>query len=183
MNFNDGNVFFLTDFDESMESDIVVPLIREIQKQRLYRDGRIDLHINSGGGYRHLAYQLIDLIEIAKREEITVRTIVPSVAFSAGSFVAIAGTPGERYIARGAHHLIHYGSVGSEETTVRQIGRSADMKKRLMKDVLTHYKTYADVPDLEDKISDDGYFIPANKCIKYGLADYYTDELDIGYAE
>jgi ATP-dependent protease ClpP protease subunit len=184
LNFNDGNVFFLTDFDDTMESSIVLPLIREIQKQREYKHGRIDLYINSFGGYRHLAYQLVDLIEIAKREEVTVRTIVPNVAFSAGSFLAIAGTPGERYISRHGMHLIHYGTAGgSNEETIRQVERTAKVKKELMKDVVRHYSTYSDVPDLEDNISDDGFVVPAKKCIKYGLADAYTDTLDIGYAE
>lgn len=117
---NEGNVFFVGDFDDSAERELVIPLAKEIQKQRLLRDGRIDLYINSFGGYAHLVSHLTSLVEIAKREGIVVRTIVPSVAFSAGSMLAITGTVGERYIEKSGEHLIHYGSTGSVETTPTQ---------------------------------------------------------------
>src|SRR5690348_1190487 len=102
----EDNVFFIGDFDDSLEQQITVPLIQEIKKQRELRDGQIDLHINSFGGYAHLVMNLVELVELAKRDGITVRTIVPSVAFSAGSMLAICGSTGERYIARTAEHLV-----------------------------------------------------------------------------
>jgi ATP-dependent protease ClpP protease subunit len=181
LNVREGNVFFLTDFDDNMEGNIVLPMIKEIQKQREYRDGRLDLHINSWGGYSHLVDQLVELVEIAKREEITVRTIVPAVAFSAGSMLAITGTPGERYIARNANHLIHYGFTGSAETTPLQIERFHAWKKADFANVIKHYNKYSSVPDIEEHLKDDGFFVKASDCIKWGLADKYMDKFDIGF--
>jgi ATP-dependent protease ClpP protease subunit len=180
VNYNDGPVFYLTDFDDAMEGNIVVALTREIQAQRMFKKGHIDLWINSFGGYGHLVDHLIELVEIAKRDGVKVRTMVPAVAFSAGSMLAIAGTPGERYISRGGEHLIHYGSIGSVETTPEQIARFTAYKTRNFKAALSHYKKYANVPDLDNHMLDDGFFVPAQKALKWKLADQYLDKLDIG---
>lgn len=182
MNFNDDNVFFLADFDDNMEANIVLPLTREIQKQRQLKNGRIDLYINSFGGYRHLVFQLISLVELAKREGITVRTIVPDIAYSAGSILAVTGTPGERYIERTAEHLIHYGQTGSAESTPEQVERNYIQKQQGFKKILDHYQkhTKIDRADLDQLMNDDSAYIPANKCIKWGLADKYMEKFDIG---
>lgn len=181
MNWNEGNVFILNDFDDNMEGSIVLPLTLEVQKQSKLRDGQIDLYVNSFGGFAHLVFHLIELVEIAKRNDVVVRTIVPSVAFSAGSMIAVTGTPGERYIARNGEHLLHYGrSMGSAEETPKQIERWSAYKARDFKNTLAHYGKYAKVPNLDTEMMDDGFFVPAAKCIRFGLADKYLDKLDIG---
>ena len=180
INSHDGNIFFLTDFDDNMEGDIILPLIKEIQVQRLRRNGRIDLYINSFGGYRHLAFQMISLVENAKREGIVVRTIVPDAAYSAGSILAVTGTPGERYVERTAEHLIHYGFTGSAESTPEQVERNYAQKNEGFKKILTHYRKYTNIPDIEAKMNDDSFYIPATKCIKWGVADKYMEKFDIG---
>lgn len=181
MNWNEGNVFILNDFDDTMEGNVVMPLTLEVQKQSKLRDGQIDLYINSFGGYVHLVNHIIELVEIAKRNDVIVRTIVPSAAFSAGSMLAITGTPGERYIARDAEHLIHYGTaMGTREETPKQVERWSQYKTRDFKRSLVHYQKYANVPNLDVEMMDDGWFIPAAKCIKYKLADKFMDKFDIG---
>lgn len=183
MNWNEGNVFILNDFDDSMESSIVLPLTTEVKKQSNRRDGQLDLYVNSFGGFTHLVYHIIELVEIAKRNDVIVRTIVPSVAFSAGSMLAITGTPGERYIAKGAEHMIHYGrTLGTQEETPKQVERMAEYKARDFKNLYKHYEKYIDVEGLKlsTEMLDDGFFIPSNKCIKHKLADKYLDKFDIG---
>lgn len=181
MNWNEDHIFILNDFDDSMESSVVLPLTLEIQKQSQLKNGQIDLYINSFGGYAHLVSHMIELVELAKRNDVVVRTIVPSVAFSAGSMLAVAGTPGERYIARDGEHLIHYGrTMGTAEETPKQIERYAAWKARGFKSSIAHYEKYSKVPNLDIEMMDDGYFVPANKCIKFGLADKYMDKFDIG---
>lgn len=180
---NDGNTFFIGDFDDNAEQQLVIPLTKEIQRQARYRDGRIDLWINSFGGYAHLVDHLTELVEVAKRAEVVVRTIVPSIAFSAGSMLAITGTPGERYIARSGNHLIHYGSTGSVETTPLQADRFHAWKKADFDNTVKHYEKYSDVPNIRQHVADDGFFVPAAKCIKWGLADKYLDKFELGRDE
>lgn len=176
---HEDNVFFIGDVDDSLERDIIMPLTTEIAKQSKEKEGRIDLYINSNGGYGHLAYHMIELVEAAKRQGVIVRTIVANSAFSAGSMLAITGSPGERYISRTGSHLIHYGSIASFEQTPQQIERYNKWKKKFFSDNVAHYKKYSDVPDLEQHISDDGFFVTAAEAIKWGLADKYMDKLEV----
>jgi ATP-dependent protease ClpP protease subunit len=179
VNKNEGNVFLIGDFDDSMEGDIIIPFIRQIQHQTRLVDGRIDLYINSFGGYAHLAFQLISLVEMAKRENIIVRTIVPDVAYSAGSLLAVTGSPGYRFIERKANHLVHYGTAGgSNESTPEQLQRIFEEKGRHFKKMRQHYLDYTNIPpeELDRLMNDDMAFIPAAKCIRWGMADGYMDK-------
>jgi ATP-dependent protease ClpP protease subunit len=174
-----GNRFFIGDFDDELESGIVIPLTKEIAKQTESSEGYIDLYINSMGGYAHLVGHLVELVELAKRHGVIVRTIVPSMAFSAGSILAITGSPGERYIGKNAEHLIHYGQIASFESTPQQVERYRKWKDRYFKSTVAHYKKYSNIPNLDQEILDDGWFVPAKDCLKYGLADKYTDKFAI----
>ncbi len=177
-NYED-NVFFIGDFDDNLERDIIIPLTLEIKNQTKQANGKIDLYINSMGGYGHLLFHMIELLEMAKRNGVTVRTIVTDSAFSAGSMLAIAGSPGERYIARTASHLVHYGSIASFEQTPEQIERYRKWKTRFFSNNVSHYKKYSNIPNLEEHIKDDGFFVTAAEAIKWGMADKYTDKLEL----
>ena len=172
-------MFFIGDFDDALEQQVIVPLTMEIQKQAELKKGRIDLYINSCGGYLHLVNHLTELVEIAKGQGIVVRTIVPDIAYSAGSMLAITGTPGERYIGRRAEHLVHYGQIMSFETTEEQVDRFTAHKKRMFKGNYDHYEKYAKIPDLSQKMLDDGYFVTAAQAIKFKMADKYMEKLVI----
>lgn len=175
----EDNVFYLNQFDEAMEHEIVIPLTMEIKKQAELKDGRIDLYINSPGGYIFLMQHIVELVENAKASGIVVRTIVPEMAYSAGSMVAIAGTLGERYIGRRAEHLAHYGESMTFQTTPLQAERFAEAVQRNFKNNLAHYKKYCDIPNIDSQMLDDGFFVPAAKAIKYKMADKYMDKLEI----
>lgn len=175
----EDNVFFIGDFDDGLEQQILIPLTQEIRKQSEYKDGRIDLYINSCGGYLHLVNHMTELVELAKSNGVVVRTIVPDIAFSAGSMLAITGTVGERYIGKRAEHLIHYGQIMSFETTEQQIDRFTAHKKRIFKGNLDHYKKYCNVPNLDQQMLDDGFFVTAKEAIKWGMADKYIEKLEL----
>lgn len=174
-----GNQFFIGDFDDELENTLLIPLTREIAKQSKLQNGNIDLWINSMGGYAHLVMHMVELVELAKAKGVVVRTIVPNMAFSAGSVLAVTGTPGERYIARNAEHLIHYGQIASMESTPQQVERYGKWKDRYFKATVAHYKKYADIPDIDKEMLDDGWFIPAKDCLRFSLADKYIDRLEL----
>jgi ATP-dependent protease ClpP protease subunit len=176
--FSDDNRFYLLgEFGDEMKWSIIVPLTKKIEDLKKVKDASLEIYISSHGGDGYLVTHIIELLEIAKRNDIKVKTIVTSHAFSAGSMLAVVGTKGERYISRMAEHLVHYGSIGTGERTPAQIERSTDYKKRWFKLMVAHYKKYSNIPDLEEHIKDDLFFIPADKCIKWGLADKYMEEL------
>lgn len=175
---HEDNVFVIGDVDESLEQ-IIVPLVKAVAEQSKLANGRIDLWVNSYGGYTHLARNVIELMETAKRQGVIVRTIVPDVALSAGSMIAVAGSPGERYMSKDAEHLVHYGTIGAVSHTPTQAERSKAYHDRVFRRIVGHYKQYCEIPDLESKINDDGYFITAKDCKKWKLVDHFTDRLVI----
>lgn len=181
MNWNEGNTFILTDFDDNMEASLVLPLTLEVKRQSKYRDGRIDLYINSFGGYAHLVFHMISQIELAKRNGVVVRTIVPDIAYSAGSILAVTGTPGERYIEKSAEHLIHYGKQGSVETTPEQLERNHIAKTAHFKRIKQHYLNYTKIPapELDKLMSDDSAFMKGPVAVRKGLADSFMDKFEI----
>ena len=177
--FKDGNRFYiLGGFTNELNETIVVPLRKEIDVQATLLNPEIEFYINSNGGRADICLHLVSLFELAKKKGIKVKTIVPYNAYSAGSLLAVAGSKGFRYIAETAEHLIHYGTFdGYTKTTPIQIDRTADFYKRWNKTLVNHYKKYSNVPDIEEHIKDDNFWIPAKNCIKWELADKYMDEL------
>lgn len=177
--YAEGNTYIINEFDDGLQS-LLPELTHEIRLQQQLQTGYIDLWITSPGGDWHVFKHILELVEIAKRSGVIVRTIVPSIAYSAGSMLAIVGSPGHRYIARDAEHLVHYGSVGvTEESTPLQSARANAWKNQSFKQVVKHYNTYANIPNIEHHISDDLFFIPANKCKQWKLADKYIEQLEL----
>lgn len=177
--FADGNKFFiLGEFNRDMNKDIILPLTKKIEELSKTKDALIEFHINSPGGNGMVMQHIVELVEQAKAKDIIVRTIVPAYAYSAGSMLAVAGTPGERYIGHNAEHCVHYGTVyGWGETTPLQIDRNAAWKKRWFAGLLAHYKKYCAIPEVAEHIKDDSFFITAKDCIKWGVADKFMEEL------
>lgn len=177
--YRDENRFYIAgEFNKDMETGVVSPLRAEIEKQADRKHGLIELNISSNGGNAYVLVQIVELVELAKRKGIKVRTVVTSHAYSCGSMLAVTGTVGERYISRYAEHLVHYGQFdGYRKSTPLQIERDADRFRRWTKTLLEHYERYCDIPDLAEHLKDDSFWIPADNAIKWGLADKYTDEL------
>lgn len=178
--FDGKQSFYIGDFDDEMERDLIVPLTVAIRQQVLLKDGRLDFFINSNGGYASVAFTVVELMELAKAEDVVIRTIVTSAAYSGGSIVAVAGTPGYRYIAKDAKHLAHYGwaSTGGDSTPT-QVVRNSGYKSDFFKQVLGHYNKYCEIPDLETNLADDNWWIPAAKAKKWRMADHYIDRMPL----
>lgn len=174
----EGNLFYIGEVEEDLET-IFLPLTKEIEKQATLRKGRLDFYINSIGGYSHLAFHLIELMELAKARDIVVRTIVTDLAASAGSAISVAGTPGERYIAKDARALIHYGTTWSINSSLKQAERNSAADTAHFKRIVKHYEKYCEIPDLEEHISDDMWWISARDAIKWKIADKYINKLEL----
>lgn len=178
--FADDNKFYiLGEFDNVMKESLIVPLTKKINELGEKKQSAIEIYIGSHGGDGYVLVHLIELVEMAKRKGIIVKTIVTSHAFSSGSMLAVAGTKGERYISKMAEHIVHYGVIGTGyDHTPLQIERQSGYKKRWFNTIRSHYEKYCNIPDLENLMKDDNLSIPANKCLKWGLADKYMDEFN-----
>lgn len=175
--FHDNrNTFYVGDFDAQTEEMLGLPLILAAKQQAGLAGGHIDMFVNSYGGNAHVAFHIVEAMEMAKSAGVVVRTMVTSAAYSAGSIVAVAGTPGYRYIAKSAKHLAHYGFTEmGKNSTPREAQRNHGYEQEHFKQVLNHYKKYCDMPDLEHNLLEDAWYIKASDAKKWGMADQYLD--------
>lgn len=174
--YHTGNVFYVSEFDKDMTDYFMIPFYRAVEEQA-EAAGTIDMYINSYGGDTHQAFHLVSMMEIAKGHGVTVRTIVTDTAMSSGSIVSVAGSPGERYVARDASLLVHYGYVYSGEvSTPLQVQRNREHHEKHFSHILSHYEKYCSIPNLSDKMNDDNYYITGVQAKRWGMADKFLDK-------
>lgn len=174
---DDRNTFYIGEFDGDMEANLILPFTLAVRQQANIKGGRLDLFINSYGGNAHLLMHMVELVEMAKRADVVVRTMVTGAAYSAGSMLAVAGTPGERYIAKNAMHLAHYGNTGADgDETPLQAQRRHDANQLMFKQVVAHYEKYCDIPDLEANLVDDNWYITSTQARRWKMADKLLDK-------
>ncbi len=169
--YEDNNFYIYGDFDDTIATNIVPKLIKQIAEKKKVKDAKITFYISSDGGYVHALLNLLSLFEQAKKDGIIIETFVFANAYSCGSLLACAGTKGHRYIGEFAEHLCHLGSIGMHVTNDVEHEREGERVKAHFNFVRSIYKRYANIKKLEEVIHDDSYFIRGKEIISNGLAD------------
>ncbi len=176
LNFvKDGTVYIYGDFGDSIAKDVIPDLLKEVEKQKDLKKGKIKFYIDSNGGYTRYLFNLLAIIEGAKKEGIIIETYVFGYAYSCGSMLACAGTKGHRYISYLAEHLCHLGMAGNLATNDVELVRGSERVKSHFDKVRNLYRKYANLKDLEDAIQFDQHFIRGADIIENGLADHFVD--------
>jgi ATP-dependent protease ClpP protease subunit len=174
--FKDDTFYIYGLFDESIAKEIIPNLVKQINEKKNIKGSKIKFYIDSNGGYARYLYNLLSLIEQAKKEDIIVETNVYGYAYSCGSLLACAGTKGHRNVSILAEHLCHLGQAGTgsviNDTELERMGKKV---KNHFDIVRTLYKKYAKIKNLEKVLHDDCYFIRGKDIIKNGLADNIVD--------
>lgn len=172
----DNMVYIHGDFDTDINVRVLPCLINLIEKESGKKDGKIVFDIDSRGGYADVLKILLTHVEKAKSLGVIVETRCFSKAYSCGSMLAASGTKGHRFIGEFAEHLCHLGSGGLIAETDKQLDRQSERLKRHFDFVRSLYKKYAKIPNLDNVIADDCYFISGKDIIDFGLADkFYVD--------
>lgn len=176
LNFmKDNSIFIYGHFDDSIAKEVIPNLLKEIEKQKDLKEGKIKFYIDSNGGYSRYLFNLLAIVEDAKKKGIIVETYVFGYAYSCGSMLACAGTKGHRYISYLAEHLCHLGFAGAGASNDVELQRGAERVKSHFDKVRTLYVKYATLKDLEKVIQFDSYFIRGGDIIENGLADKFID--------
>lgn len=159
------------DINGNFNRELSKSLVPEL-RNAVYSNVRgIDINITSTGGYMYVADQIVDLMEVAKANGIIVATYVSSHAYSAASYVAVAGSPGHRYVSPTAEYLIHYGTAGAMFETPKQLRRVVEHNERHFQRLFDHYKKHCKIPNLRGKMEDDSFYFTAADALKWGVAD------------
>ncbi|MBK93609.1 MAG: ATP-dependent Clp protease proteolytic subunit [Rickettsiales bacterium] len=128
----------------------------------------INFYINSPGGLVTAGMAIYDTMQFIKSP---VHTTVMGQACSMGSFLAMAGEPGQRRLLPNARHMIHQplgGTSGQASDVEIQYKELARWKKVLTKIYATH--TGKDLETLEKDMDRDNFMTP-EEAVEYGLAD------------
>ena len=128
----------------------------------------INFYINSPGGLVTAGMAIYDTMQFIKSP---VHTTVMGQACSMGSFLAMAGEPGQRKLLPNARHMIHQplgGTSGQASDVEIQYKELARWKKVLTEIYATH--TGKDNETLEKDMDRDNFMTPT-EAVEYGLAD------------
>lgn len=168
-----GNTkFFLIGVvDDTLVDKFVGSFTQAIDEQKNLKNGRLTLYIQGPGGYWSACSTILSLIEIAKASGIVIRTVVTGEVASASSVIAVAGTPGHRYISDVAEHMLHYGWTSTEGETPMEIDRANEQAKRFFRAMAAHYAKHCAIPNLDKNFQYDQFYITAKQCLRWKLAD------------
>lgn len=168
---DDGRVYILGQFDRSISSNIIPGLIKLIEMKVEERDPKIDIYINSCGGYANELFGLLSILDIAKKSGITIVTYNIGIAYSCGSILAIYGDI--RRMSKYADNVAHLGEVGFSFKTNKQIDRQTEHGKKHFGKIIDIYAEHTKVPraKIEDMLSDDCLHLDAKQCLKLGFCD------------
>ena len=127
----------------------------------------VEVFINSPGGSTDVLKTFLDAFKHLKKNGVTVSTFVTGRAASAASMLAVAGSPGHRYISETASHYVHYGTVKSKSHNPVELKDEFEDSVRAFKFVEEHYYEFASGLDVKNA----GEYFTADESVHWGLAD------------
>lgn len=143
-------------------------------------DRDILMYINSGGGSVTAGLAIYDTMQFIKCD---VSTIVLGQACSMGSFLAMSGAAGKRYVLPESRTMIHRVSSGTPgtrgsvhvqelqfEDAVRAMGESKRLNERLTELYVKHNTKNKTYEELFETMKFDT-FLSAQEAVEWGLAD------------
>jgi len=161
-------IVFLNGPVDDYSSNLIVAQILHLESTDADKD--IHFYINSPGGVITAGMAIYDVMQFVRPN---IATYVMGQACSMGSFLAQAGTPGQRYMLPNSRHMIHQPSGGARgmasdiEISYKEI---MFWKKRLTELYVQHNtagKTYQDF----ERDMDRDTFMSAADSLAYGLCD------------
>jgi ATP-dependent Clp protease protease subunit len=168
--------------EDNMANSIVAQLLF-LESENPEKD--ISLFINSPGGAVTSGLSIYDTMQFIKPD---VATYVMGQAASMGSFLAMAGEPGKRFVLPESRTMIHRvssgtrgtsGSVHVQELEFEDQKRHLDESKRINKRLTELYAKHNTAGKTYDELYEDmkfDTFLSAEEAVAYGLADRVVEK-------
>lgn len=159
-------VIFLVGPVEDQMANLVVAQLLFLESENPDKD--IHLYINSPGGVVTAGLSIYDTMQFIKPD---VSTTVIGQACSMGSFLAMAGAAGKRFVLPQSRTMIHQPSGGSQGQATDILIQATEIQRT--KETLTelyHHHTGQPVEKLTQDMERD-FFMSADEAVEYGLAD------------
>ena len=149
-------------------ANLVVAQMLFLESQNSAED--INFYINSPGGAVTSGLGIYDTMQFIKSP---VSTIVMGQACSMGSFLAMAGEPGKRFVLPNSRTMIHQpsGGAGGQATDMQiQVEEMMKIKEKLTRIYETHNSKGKTYEELKNAMERDN-FMSAEEAVEFGLAD------------
>jgi len=176
-------VIFLTGEVNDYQADLLCAQLLFLEAENPDKD--IHFYINSPGGAVTSGLAIYDTMQFIKPD---VSTTVIGQACSMGSFLAMAGAAGKRYVLPNSRTMVHRVSSGTRgtggsvyvqelemEDNIRHFEESKNINKRLTELYVKHNTAGKTFADLEATMKFDT-FLTAEDAVAYGLADKMIEE-------
>jgi len=176
-------VIFLTGQVDDYQADLLCAQLLFLEAENPDKD--IHFYINSPGGAVTSGLAIYDTMQFIKPD---VSTTVIGQACSMGSFLAMAGSAGKRYVLPNSRTMVHRVSSGTRgtggsvyvqelemEDNIRHFEESKNINKRLTELYVQHNSKGKTFEELEATMKFDT-FMTASDAVDYGLADLMISE-------
>ena len=176
-------VIFLTGEVNDYQADLLCAQLLFLEAENPDKD--IHFYINSPGGAVTSGLAIYDTMQFIKPD---VSTTVIGQACSMGSFLAMAGAAGKRYVLPNSRTMVHRVSSGTRgtggsvyvqelemEDNIRHFEESKNINKRLTELYVKHNTKGKTFVELETTMKFDT-FMTAQDAVDYGLADMMIEE-------
>ena len=176
-------VIFLTGEVNDYQADLLCAQLLFLEAENPDKD--IHFYINSPGGAVTSGLAIYDTMQFIKPD---VSTTVIGQACSMGSFLAMAGAAGKRYVLPNSRTMVHRVSSGTRgtggsvyvqefemEDNIRHFEESKNINKRLTELYVKHNTKGKTFEELEATMKFDT-FMTAQDAVDYGLADMMIEE-------
>ena len=176
-------VIFLTGEVNDYQADLLCAQLLFLEAENPDKD--IHFYINSPGGAVTSGLAIYDTMQFIKPD---VSTTVIGQACSMGSFLAMAGAAGKRYVLPNSRTMVHRVSSGTRgtggsvyvqelemEDNIRHFEESKNINKRLTELYVKHNTAGKTFEDLSATMKFDT-FLSAEQAVEYGLADMMIEE-------
>lgn len=166
-------VIFLTGEVNDYQADLLCAQLLFLEAENPDKD--IHFYINSPGGVVTSGLAIYDTMQFIKPD---VSTTVIGQACSMGSFLAMAGAKGKRYVLPNSRTMIHQpsGGAGGQATDMEiQVQEILKMKKSLTEGYVRHNSAGKTFEELRDAMERDN-FMNAEEAVAFGLADMVISE-------
>jgi ATP-dependent Clp protease protease subunit len=176
-------VIFLTGEVNDYQADLLCAQLLFLEAENPDKD--IHFYINSPGGAVTSGLAIYDTMQFIKPD---VSTTVIGQACSMGSFLAMAGSAGKRYVLPNSRTMVHRVSSGTRgtggsvyvqelemEDNIRHFEESKNINKRLTELYVQHNSKGKTFEELEATMKFDT-FMTASDAVDYGLADLMISE-------
>ena len=177
-NYMYGDNVFILDEITSANCAFLIGDITQYLSEKEHHDKILNVFINSPGGEVNVMMNILGLLNLARLNNITIKTYVLGCASSAASIIAVQGD--YRFMTDISRHFIHFGSICDITTKHSEIDKIYRQNKEYAENMQDLY-----IKSCKGKLSremllslqnDERGYLNAKQCLKYGLCDVIIED-------